>query len=381
MSQIDLSRYAPPKRKSTGSKANVYNLMQMFNQEISFAGAQLPDKKKEMLYGELHTLIKSGIDIKTALDMSGASFDKQHDKKLILQISELVIAGNPLSFALESMGKFSSYEYFSIRIGEETGRSAEVLEDLHLYFKRKISQRRKIISAVTYPIIVLCTSFGAIFFMIKFVVPMFGDVFSRFGGKLPYLTQTIITISESFDRYFFLLILLPIVSAFFHFTQRRKEFYKKHTAQLILATPLVGDIVRKIYLARFANTMRLLVGTDTPLLQALSLVREMIGFHPVQKSIQDAERDIMNGKTLSQSLEKNNFYPIKFVQMIRIAEEINQLEHFFGQLSNQYTEEVEFKTNTIGNLLEPIIIIVLGAVVGTILIAMYLPMFQLSNSF
>ncbi|QDW25178.1 hypothetical protein FFJ24_010295 [Pedobacter sp. KBS0701] len=124
-----------------------------------------------------------------------------------------------------------------------------------------------------------------------------------------------------------------------------------------------------------------LTETNTPLLQALELVRQMITFYPVERSLRLAQEDILLGSSLSSALSKYDFYPAKFIQMIRIAEEVNKLEHFFEQLSQQYTEEVEYKTNAISGLLEPLIIIFLGLVVGVILIAMYLPMFQMSSTF
>lgn len=380
MPSIDLSNFKTVPKKA-GTKATNESIFDFLNKELSFGKKQLTDKKKEAFYSELGTLIKSGIDIKTALDMVSASFEKKADQTLLNEISKAVIAGQSLSATLAQTSHFSAYEYFSIRIGEETGRSAEVLEELYQFFKRKITQRRKIVAALTYPIIVMCTSFGAIFFMIKFVVPMFGDVFTRFGGKLPYLTQLIISISESFNFYFLIFLMLSLSAALYYFTQRHTETFKKHSALLVLRLPIVGELVKKIYLARFANTMRLLVGTSTPLLQSLTLVKQMISFYPIKIALEQAERDIMLGKSLSHSLGKSIFFPVKFIQLIKIAEEVNQLAFFFEQLSNQYTEEVEFKTNAIGSLLEPIIIIVLGLVVGVILIAMYLPMFQMSNSF
>ncbi|MBB2144007.1 type II secretion system F family protein [Pedobacter sp. LMG 31464] len=381
MPSIDISAYQT-KKKPSNKQDTTKSIFELFNTDIRFGdNYQLPDKKKVAFYSELSTLIKSGIDIKTSLDLVSESFEKEADKILFNQIKNQVIEGQSLSETLEKTNKFSPYEYYSIRIGEETGRSAEILQELFLYFKRKIAQKRKITSAITYPIIVLSTSFGAIFFMVKFVVPMFGDVFIRFGGKLPYLTQLIINISEGFDHYFYFGLILLLLAAIFYFTQRSTARFKKQAALLTLKIPIIGSIVQKVYLARFANTMRLLVGTDTPLLQSLTLVKQMINFYPIVFSLQQAETDIMHGKSLSVSLGQHTFYPSKFIQLIRIAEEVNQLEHFFEQLSNQYTEEVEYQTNAIGSLLEPLIIIVLGLVVGVILIAMYLPMFQMSNSF
>lgn len=329
----------------------------------------------------MSTLIQSGVDIRAALELTASTYTAVKDVDLFKQILTEVIGGVALAQALKNSGKFSSYEYHSVNIGEETGKLGDVLSELAQYFKSKIKQRQKLVSALTYPILVLTTSFGAIFFMIKFVVPMFADVFTRFGGKLPGITASIIAFSNWLDSnlFFILLVLLLLIAGYVMY--RRTPWYKKWSSLLILKLPVAGDIVKKIYLARFANTMRLLTGTDTPLLRSLKMVEQMINFYPIQQSLAMAEKDILSGSSLSESLSKHQFYPAKFIQLIKIAEEVNKVEHFFEQLANQYTEEVAYKTNAISSVLEPLIIICLGLAVGIVLIAMYLPMFQMSNSF
>lgn len=379
MPSIDISAYK--KNSKPKQKVNGNNILDLLGKDISFGKGQLSDRKKESFYHELGTLIRSGIDIRSALELTSGSYTNQKDIALFASVQQKVISGKSLSQTMQDETKFSAYEFYSVKIGEETGRLAEVLGELAKYYKAKISQRRKIIGAITYPLLVLVTSFAAVFFMIKFVVPMFADVFQRFGGKLPYLTSLIVSFSDWFDRYIYLMlgIILSIAAAIL--ANRKKLWFKQYSSLVLLRIPVVGEITRKIYLARFANTMRLLTETNTPLLQAMDLVRQMITFYPVEQSLKLAQSDILLGSSLSAALSKYDFYPAKFIQMIKIAEEVNKLEHFFEQLSEQYTEEVEYKTNAISGLLEPLIIIFLGLVVGVILIAMYLPMFQMSSTF
>lgn len=217
--------------------------------------------------------------------------------------------------------------------------------------------------------------------MLKFVVPMFADVFQRFGGELPWITSVIIRFSGFLDRYLLMFGIVVVGFVVFLVFSKEKIWFRKGLSSLVLRVPLVGDIVSKIYLARFANTMRLLVSTDTPLLRSIALVRQMIGFYPIETSLAKVEKAIMGGDSLHSSLARFPFYPAKLVQLIKVGEEVNRLDYFFGKISDQYTEEVEYKTGTISSLLEPLIIIFLGLVVGLVLIAMYLPMFQMSNSF
>jgi len=379
MSVIDISSYQ--KKSKPASKQDDNGIFDFMRKDISFGKGKLSDKKKEGFYNELGTLIRSGIDIRSALELSAGSYTQKKDIELFSSVLKQVIEGKSLSETLQSESKFSPYEFYNIKIGEETGRLGEVLGELAKYYKSKISQQRKIIGAITYPILVLFTSFAAVFFMIKFVVPMFADVFKRFGGKLPYITSLIVSFSEWFDKYIYLMLAAIAGIVIAYLMSKQKAWFKKGAALALLRIPVAGEITKKIYLARFANTMRLLTETNTPLLQAMELVRQMITFYPVEHSLLLAEKDILLGSSLSTALSKYEFYPSKFIQMIRIAEEVNRLEYFFEQLAEQYTEEVEYQTNAISGLLEPLIIIFLGLVVGLILIAMYLPMFQMSSSF
>jgi len=379
MPSIDISRY--PKKKPALAKKEGPGVLAFLNQDISFGNGQVADKKKEALYLELSTLLLSGIDLRTALELIMVDQENAKDKGLFEQIKKDILAGASLSDAIKAAGRFSDYEYFSIKIGEETGRLGEVLTDLAKYYKSKIQQRRKIISAVTYPAIVLCSSMGAVLFMIKFVVPMFADVFLRFGGELPWITGKIIAVSSWFDSYFLYIVLFIAILIGIYFMYRKTLWFRQFSSGLILRMPVVGDLVKKIYLARFANTMRLLVSTDTPLLRSIGLVRQMIDYYPIETSLLEVESSILRGESLNRSLAAFTFYPPKMIQLIKVGEEINRMDHFFEKIASQYTEEVEYRTNTISSLLEPLIIIFLGLVVGVILIAMYLPMFQMSNSF
>jgi type IV pilus assembly protein PilC len=250
-----------------------------------------------------------------------------------------------------------------------------------LFYQNKIKQRRKIVSALTYPCVVLTTSLGAVFFMLKFVVPMFGDVFKRFGGHLPWITEKIIDISAIMENDFLPVVISLLLIAAFIFYIRKTEQFRKIASNSLLRVPMIGNLVQKIYLARFCNSMRLLISARLPLLRAIDLCRQMIGYYPIEASLKNIETEIMKGKALHESMQQFKIYPSKMVQLIKVGEETNQLDYFFGKISEQYVEEVEYKTSTLSSMMEPLIIIFLGLIVGIILISMYLPLFQMSNSF
>jgi len=213
------------------------------------------------------------------------------------------------------------------------------------------------------------------------VVPMFNDVFKRFGGKLPWMTELVIKASGLLGTLFIPGLLVSLVLGYFLYQNRKKERFRKVSSGLILKIPVVGELVTKIYLARFCNTMRLLVSTKIPLLRAIAMSGQTIGFYPVEISLRKVEQDIMQGKALYASLQEFPVYPPKMIQLIKVGEEINKLDEFFGNIAGQYVQEVAHQTGTLSKLIEPLIIIFLGVVVGFILISMYLPMFEMSNSF
>jgi type IV pilus assembly protein PilC len=381
MPSIDLSRYEAKKTVKPSKKNEESGLVALLNRDISFGSKELNDKKKEYLYLELSSLLQAGINLKSSFELITADQENDKDKELYKTIQDAVLSGTTFSQALQQTGKFSLYEVYSLQIGEETGKLIEVLQDLAKFYQNKIKQRRKITSALTYPCVVLSTSLGAVFFMLKFVVPMFGDVFKRFGGHLPWITEKIIGVSDAMGNNFWrAVIFIALIVAFILFT-RKTEKFREIFSKIVLRTPLIGNLVQKIYLARFCNSMRLLINAKLPLLRAIALIRQMISYYPIESSLQKVEDDIMKGRSLHESLQQFKVYPSKMIQLVKVGEETNQLDYFFGKISEQYIEEVEYKTSTLSSMMEPLIIIFLGVIVGVILIAMYLPLFQMSNSF
>jgi len=385
METIDISKYRKEKRTtrleaSLGTK-KTSKLMELMSRDISFKSSGLNDQKKEHFFFELGTLLQSGIDLKNSLDLVTLESLKDKHLSIYREIKTQVISGSALAKAVRGTGKFSDYDEFSIQIGEETGNLAEVLKDLALFYKRKVEQRRKILGALTYPAIVLCTSAGAVFFMLRFVVPMFSDVFKRFGGKLPWMTEMVIKASSLMGVLFIPFVLISAAVVYLLFRYRKHERFRDISSRVVLRVPLVRELVIKIYLARFCNTMRLLISTRIPLLSAISMSRKTIGFYPMEVSLKKVEQDIMEGKSLYLSLSAFPIYSAKMIQLVKVGEEINKLDYFFENIAGQYLQEVEYQTGTVSKLIEPLIIIFLGLVVGFILISMYLPMFQMSNNF
>ena len=215
---IDLNKIQSAKaiKKTAGKTSEGGSMFDLLNKDIKLFGSQLKDQTKESFYSELTTLFSAGVDIKTALELIEEEQEKEVDRVLFKKIKDDVVSGISLSASIENTGKFSPYEFHSLRIGEESGKLNFVLTDLSKFFSRKINQQRQIVSALTYPAIVFSVAFGAVFFMMNFIVPMFADVFKRFGGDLPGITQFIIDLSDGIaDNWFYMFLIIALLLIYY----------------------------------------------------------------------------------------------------------------------------------------------------------------------
>lgn len=352
----------------------------ILSKEITLFGKRLSDTKKEHFYSELHILLISGVDFKTSLEIVAEQQKKAADKKLFSDIKENVIHGETLSEAVNKTGKFSAYEYYSIKIGEESGRITAILEELSNFFSNKIKQRRQLINTLTYPVLVLVVALAAVIFMMNVIVPMFSEVFKRFGGELPAITGFIISLSHFFRHnlgLIFLIIFMMVLAVIF---SRKTLWFRKYSSKVMLRLPYIGSITNMMYLARFCQSMALLSAARTPMLKTIELVKKMLAFYPYEMALTEVEKDILKGKLLNESMAKFRIFDKRIVYLTRVAEEVNQLDRIYSRLHQQYTEELGHKVGMLSSLLEPILIIFVGLLVMVILIAMYLPLFQLSTS-
>jgi len=363
------------KKKSREQSSNIWN------KEITLLGKKLTDKKKEAFYSELFALLSSGVDIKSSLEIVVEEQKKQRDKEIYTDILNKVLLGATLSEAIRSCKEFVPYEYHSIRIGEESGRLNDVLHELSAYYNKRLKQRKQITGALTYPILVLITAIGAVIFMMNFIIPMFMGVFQRFGGELPGITRFIVKVSEIFSNHIGFFMLLGVCMFMIYLFVRKKSWYRRIFSPILIKFPIVGNMVNKIYLVRFCHSMALLIGSKTPLIKAVQLVREMIGFFPYQRDLKQIEEDLLQGGLLHESMSRSSIFDRRVISLVKVGEEINQLDDIFEKLYKQYNEELEHRIGMLSNLLEPVMILFVGILVAIILIAMYLPLFQMSTSF
>lgn len=359
------------------AKSSIWEAM---NKDIQFFEPKFGIKKKLVLYGQLETLLSSGLDIQASLELVEQSFKKKQDQALIRELTNSIVRGHSLSESMEKLGKFSIYEQYSIQIGEETGRLPIILKDLANFFEKTLGYQRQLKGALAYPVFVLTFSMLAVLFLLRYLVPMFSGIYGRFKQELPPLTQLVVDLSNWIGvlmPYFLVGIILTIIGLY---SQRKQLWFRKVLGWIMTHIPLFGKIIQKVYLARFCQAMALLLVSGVPLLNAIKLVKQMINFYPVSASLEQTEQQVFHGAQLHEVLQQFSFYPPQALALIKVGEESGKLSMMFERLAKQYTEEVDQQTAVIGSLIEPILIVFLGSIVAVILVAMYLPLFKMSTS-
>lgn len=381
MAVLDLSKYSENHQASAAKTEEGKGISELLNREISLFEKKFSAKEKEGFYSELGLLLATGVDIKTAFEIIEEDIaDKKH--KLLLQgIKEDIISGRRIYEAVSKHSRvFSRYEAESIKIGEETGQLPEVLKELGAFYQSSIKLKRQIVGVLTYPVVVIGMAIVIVYFMLSFVVPIFSDIFTQTGGQLPEITQFLIRLSHKSGAIFYTLFTLIGAGVLLHKSQNKKEWYRKYTSALFLKIPVFNVLIRKIYLARFCQSMKLLAGARVMIHDALDLVKNMIEYYPMEKALEQVKVEVVQeGRLLNESLSRHSIFPRKLVALIKLSEEVNAPEVIFEKLYQQYSAEIEHQQAVVGKLIEPVFIILLGLFVGFILVAMYLPMFEMSS--
>ncbi|HBL77430.1 MAG: hypothetical protein A2W90_21325 [Bacteroidetes bacterium GWF2_42_66] len=347
--------------------------------DIRFRKKELSLKKKEDLYSELGILIGSGLDIKSSF-LVLMEENKKEIRQFYQNVYDKLIKGVSLSDALRETGKISMYEYFTVQIGEETGNLYTVLNQLAQHFSQRIKQKRQLINTFSYPVLVIITAVVVVLFMMNFIVPMFEELFKRFNGELPTLTRIVIQTSEFISKYSWSMIVVVSAITTLILMVRKKDFYRKITSEFILRVPGIKTIVKKVYLAKFCQTFSLLNSSKIPVVTSIQLIQKIIGFYPFEKALAEIEKELVNGKLLHESFQMYSVFDAKIISLTKVGEEVNKLDDIYNNLSRQYSEEIQHKVSVLNTLLEPVLIIFIGFFVALILISMYLPMFQMSNT-
>ncbi len=351
----------------------------LLQKEVILFVKSFGNKKKEDFYTELGVLLKAGINLKDALALILENQKKEKMQLFYGGMVDALVAGQSFSEVLQNKQEFTEYEYYSIKIGEETGTLVKVMEELGKFFARKNEQRRELTNALTYPVIILITAIMVVVFMLRMVVPMFEDIFKQNQVELPAITKMVVAASNFIKDYgwIFPVLLVLVFLTRKYFAKSIK--FKKNRDNLFLRLPYLSNFLRAVYLAQFTQAVALLTSSKVPVLNSIQLVKKMIDFYPLQEALTIVEAKVLTGLSLNESLKGNKMFDNKMISLVKVAEETNQTEFIFERLNQQYAIEVQQKSKLLSTLMEPLIIVIVGVFVGVILVSMYLPMFKLSS--
>jgi type IV pilus assembly protein PilC len=299
---------------------------------------------------------------------------------VIRDVCTRVEGGDSFSEALQKHPKVFNRLYYSmVSAGEKGGLLAEILARLAVYLENAARLRKKVKSAMMYPTVVTVVAICITAFLLVKVVPVFGDIYSGFGAKLPAPTMFLINLSNIVKKYIILFVLAGGGSVYgwlyFIKTKPGRRFWDSRR----IALPIFGTIAHKICLARFTRTLASLIRSGVPILEVLQIVSQTVGNVVMEKAIKEAATDIERGESISTALSKHPIFPSMIIRMITAGEQTGKIDNMLERISDFLDEEIETTLSGLTSLIEPILIVFLGVVVGGMVICMFLPIFKMAE--
>jgi type IV pilus assembly protein PilC len=329
---------------------------------------------------QLATMIDAGLAMVQSLQALADQTTNKVMRDVIRDVCTRVEGGDSFSEALQKHPKtFSRLYVCMVAAGEKGGLLAEILARLATYLENAARLRKKVKSAMMYPTVVTVVAILITIFLLVKVVPVFGDIFSSFGAKLPGPTLFMVNLSEFVQRYILLLMIGSgaLVYGWIYFikTKPGREFWDRQRIRL----PVFGSIAHKICLARFTRTLASLIRSGVPILEVLQIVSQTVGNVVMEKAIRSAASDIERGESISAAIGKHPVFPQMIVRMITAGEQTGKIDNMLERVSDFLDEEIETTLSGLTSLIEPILIVFLGVVVGGMVICMFLPIFKLAD--
>lgn len=330
---------------------------------------------------QLATMVKAGVPLVQSFDIVAEGVDNPSMRNLVMDIKTDVAGGSSLAGSLAKKPEYFDDLFCNlVEAGEQSGSLETMLDRVATYKEKTEALKSKIKKAMTYPIAVVVVAVVVTSILLIKVVPQFAETFSSFGSELPAFTLFVLKISE-FTQAWWYIILAAIVVAVVVFGQAKKRS-KKFSAKVdavLLKAPIVGDIVEQSVYARFSRTLATTFAAGVPLVDALDSVAGAAGNAVYEKAIKEVRDDVTTGTQLNIAIRSSAMFPSMLMQMVAIGEESGALDEMLDKVANHYEEEVDNKVDGLTALLEPLIMAVLGVLVGGLMIAMYLPIFMLGS--
>ena len=341
-------------------------------------GGRINAAKLSIFTRQFSVMLDAGLPLVQCLEILGGQEEHKIFKAMINAVQTDVESGTSLAEAMKRHpNAFDNLYVNMIAAGEAGGILDIILQRLSIYIEKAVKLKNQVQAALMYPIAVLLIAAGVVFVILWKVIPVFAQMFAGMGAQLPYLTRVIVNASYFVGNYGVWLI------AFLFLTYvALREWHKTYRGRRILdriqlAIPLVGGLMLKISIARFCRTLSTLISSGVPILDGLEITARTSGNAIVEDSIMSVRKSVEEGKTISAPLQETKLYPIMVCQMISVGEQTGALDQMLSKIADFYEDEVDTAVGGLMKLIEPIMIVVLGVIIGAIVVAMYLPMFAL----
>lgn len=345
------------------------------------SGKRIKPKDIAVFTRQLATMMKAGVPLLQAFDIVGRGNPNPSLSKLLNDIRSDVETGTSLSSAFRKNPMYFDSLYCNlVEAGEAAGILEELLDRLAVYMEKTEAIKSKIKSALMYPIAVIIVAFVVVAIIMIFVIPSFKQVFTSFGADLPAPTLFVISISEFFTQYWWA-IFGGIGGSIYFFLQawKRSEKVQMFMDRLLLKMPIFGTLIEKSVIARWTRTLSTMFAAGVPLVEALDSVGGAAGNVVYAKATDRIQQEVSTGTSLTNAMSNASLFPSMVLQMCAIGEESGSIDHMLGKAADFYESEVDDMVAGLSSLMEPIIIVILGTIIGGIVVSMYLPIFKLGQ--
>jgi type IV pilus assembly protein PilC len=348
--------------------------------EISLRPGHVKPKELSIFSRQFATMVNSGLPILRALSILGSQTESKALQKVVTQVRMDVERGSSLSAAMSKHPKaFTNLYVAMIRAGETGGVLDQVLIRLADNTEKEVELRSRVKSAMTYPVVVLAMVSLVLVAMLLFVVPQFKSIYAQLHGSLPLPTKLLLSVSDSFKRFFFVWVAVAVAGAFVFKRWKKTPRGRDTIDRVKLRVPVFGGLFHKTALARFSSTLSILLQSGVPILQSLDIVAETVNSTVVSRAVQDVQNSVKEGESIAKPLGRHQVFPPMVVQMLAVGEETGSVDTMLRKVAEFYESEVTATVDALTSLIEPLMIAVIGAAVGAAVIALYLPMFKIIN--
>jgi type IV pilus assembly protein PilC len=351
----------------------------LLNKEITFGN---PVKLQDFVIylRQFATLLRAGVSVVDSTRILASQTESKALKKALADIEEELRSGNPLSMAAAKHNRIFPPMFVNmVKAGEAGGNMDETLERLADHFEKVHRTRQKIVSALAYPVIVGIIAIGVVIFLLIAVVPTFVQMFADFHAELPAITKIVLKASEVMQVYWWLVVLAMIGLYLLFSILKKQKTTKYYIDYAMLRMPIFGKLLQKAVLARMSRTLSSLFSSSVPILQALAIVQNVVENEVIAKVIKESSESLERGQSLTEPLKKHWAFPPLVTQMIAIGEETGSLDTMLAKVADFYEAEVETATDRLKSLIEPIMIVFLAGIIGTIVTSIIVPMYEIFN--